>query len=51
MITREQALAASSPYLWVLAGEAVFGVAIVVSWNVWAYRDQIAERAAQLLHH
>lgn len=49
MITREQALHASSPYLWVLAGEAVAGLAIVVGWNVWAYREQLLNHAARLV--
>lgn len=34
MITRQQALDASSPYLWVLAGQAAFLAAFVVGWNI-----------------
>jgi hypothetical protein len=33
MITREEALAASSPYLWVLAGQAVFLGVAFIGWN------------------
>lgn len=51
MITRDRALAASSPYLWVLVGEVIAGVAIVLGWNVWAYREQLLDRAVRLLHH
>jgi hypothetical protein len=50
VVTREQALAASSPYLWVLAGQAVFLGAVVIGWNVWERREQLAGGAVRLLH-
>jgi hypothetical protein len=49
MVTRQQALAASSPYLWVLAGQAVFLGVVFVGWNVYVNRDAILDRAAQLV--
>jgi hypothetical protein len=41
MITRDQALAHSSPYVGFLVAELVVGTAIIVGWNVWERRDQI----------
>lgn len=49
MITRQEALAASSPYLWVLAGQAVFLGVTFAGWIVYDNRDAILDRAARLV--
>jgi len=43
MITRDQALTHSSPYVGFLVAELLVGAVIVVGWNIWERRTQVLD--------
>lgn len=47
MVTRDQALAHSSPYIGFLVAEAVVGAAIIIGWNLWDRRTEIRRWVAR----
>lgn len=49
MVTRDQAIAHTPPFVGFLVAELVIGSAIIVGWNLWDRREQILDHLVRLV--